>query len=423
MKRLALVLLASLTLAVGLAGPGSAAAPPSEPIVLVLFYGEGCPHCARERAFLVGLRERHPSLLVEEHEVWRDAVGRALFVRVAAEHGVEPSAVPTTFLGGQVWVGYDAAVGPQLEAAVVALEAGREPPVARRTSIEVPFLGTVDVGGWPVVTATLLIGFVDGINPCSLWVLSMLLALVLHSGSRRRVLAVGAVFLTVTATLYGIYIAGMFSALDVVGDLVWFRLLVVVVAGAFGLLHLREHVAVVTGRDLGGPSVSIPDARKPGIYRHMRSLAVSDAPLGTVLAGSAALAVGVSLVETPCTAGLPLLWANLLTDSGIGWAGRSVLFLLYLSVFLLDELVVFALAVITLRATKLQERHGAALQLVSGTLLVALALAMLVAPELMDTVAGTMVVFGLAGLVVATVLFVERGRVPRHRPTASGRTT
>ena len=76
-------------------------------VELVLFYGEGCPYCAKERAFLVGLQERQPLLDVIAYEVWHDEENRRLFQQTAAAFGVDARSVPTTFLGETVWIGFD----------------------------------------------------------------------------------------------------------------------------------------------------------------------------------------------------------------------------------------------------------------------------------------------------------------------------
>jgi len=382
-------------------------------IELIVFYGEGCPYCARELAFLSDLQQRQPLLDVAAHEVWNNAENRELFQSMAAAHGIDARAVPTTFIGDSFWVGFDSTVQRQIEAAVDALaEGAAPPPVEERTTIDVPFVGKVDVGDSSLVVATLLIGFVDGINPCSLWVLSMLLALVLHSGSRKRIIVVGMVFLTVTSALYGLYMIGAYSALDYAGEVTWVRLAVAVVAGTFGVLHLKEYV---THR---GPSLTIADEKKPGMFGRMRGIARPERSLPAVLGGTVVLAVGVSLAETPCTAGLPLLWTDLLSSRDVPVSGAVVLFILYLLVFLLDELIVFGAAVITLRSTKLQERHGRILQLVSGTLMVALAVTMLLAPQLLESVSGTAAVFAAAALVIVGVIALDH-RVPAHHPRPS----
>jgi glutaredoxin len=381
---------------------------PVEIVEIVVFHGEGCPYCARALDHLAELAAREPRVRVVDHEVWNDPTYRGLFAEMAAAHGIEISGVPTIFLGDAVWVGFDATVAAQIDETVTALLAGSEQPELERTTVDVPLVGTVDVADRSLVAATILIAFVDGVNPCSFWVLSMLLALVLHSRSRARILVVGAVFLTVTSALYGLYMLGAYSVLDLASGADGIRWAVALVAGVFGLLHVKEYV---THR---GPSVTIPEERKPGMLARMRGLAATDRSWPALVGGTAVLAVGVSLVETPCTAGLPLLWTNLLTGRGVEPAGAALLFAVYLLVFLFDELVVFTVAVTTMRAVKLQERHGRVLQLVSGTLMLTLAVAMVAAPRLLESVTGTLVVFGSAAAVVVAVLAVDRLR-PRAR--------
>ncbi len=374
----------------------------TDTIELIVFHGDGCPHCAHMLAFLDDLDDRHPTLDVVAYEVWYDTANQTIFAETLAEFGDEPRAVPTVVVGGQVFVGYQDSIAERIATVVGELAAGRDPTASSDYSIDVPFAGRIDVGSRSLVGATVLIAFVDGVNPCSLWVLSMLLALVVHSGSRARVLAVGSLFLLVTSLLYGLYMLGAYTALSVVGRRTWIRAAVALVAGSFGLLHLKEHWTS------GGPSVTIPAERKPGLFRRMRRLADTDRSLPATLGGTAVLAVGVSLLETPCTAGLPLLWTDLVAERNVSAAGAAVLFGLYLAVFLIDELVIFAAVVSTMRVAKLQERHGRMLQLIGGTLMLTLAVAMVAAPHLLDTVGGTVVVFGVAAVVCASIVLGER---------------
>lgn len=354
---------------------------------IVLFHGDGCPHCAAERTFLAEVVARHPGIVVEEHEVWYDADGRDLLLRTAEELGFEPVGVPVTVVGDRFWIGFDAAIGAQIEQAALS---GAPPG-------EAPGNATA---GENLLAATLAIAFVDGVNPCSLWVLSLLLAMVLHHGSRGRVLVVGGVFLVVTAAMYGLYLLGLYSAASYLSGMEWLRLVVALVAGTFGVLQLKDGLGI-----RHGPTLSISAARRPGLYARMRTIASPQGAFAATLAGTVALAVAVSLLETPCTAGLPLLWTTMLAEQGVGTLQAAGLFAVYLSVFLLDELVVFTIAVVTLRSTRLQERHGRALKLVAGSVLMSLAAAMLVWPTALATLGGTLAVF-TGALVLAFVLYV-----------------
>jgi cytochrome c biogenesis protein CcdA len=240
--------------------------------------------------------------------------------------------------------------------------------------------------------------------------------MVLNRGSRGRVVLVGVVFLSVTAGMYGLYMAGMYSAASYLSAMGWLRLVVALVAGTFGVLQFKDGLGVSAG-----PSLSISPQRRPGLYARMRSVASPDRALAATIAGTVALAVAVSLIETPCTAGLPLMWTTMLADQGVGLAEAVGLFAVYMVVFLLDEFIVFAAAVVTLRATRLQEKHGRLLKLIAGSVLICLALAMLVNPTIMTSLLGTSVVFTAAAIIAVVAYGLTAGRsAPESSHPSSG---
>jgi glutaredoxin len=392
------------------------------PVTIEFFWGDGCPHCAAEEAFLDDLVARYPDVLVNAYEVWYDAANRARFERVAAAHGIEASAVPATFLGGRAWVGFSDRIGDEIEAVVRAELAQRgsaspspsgspdASPEPTPSTVEVPIIGPVDPARASLVVVTGLIALVDGFNPCSLWVLSVLLAMMLHSGSRRRLLAVGLTFLLVAGLAYGLFMIGLFAVLDWVGYGPWVRAGIATLIGVLGALAVRDYFA--SG---GRFSVGIPEERKPEITRRSRQLALSERSLIAVVPMTAFLAAGVSLLELPCTAGFPVLWNGILAERGVAGVEFAGLLGVYLGIYLLDELVLFAAAVTTMRVTKMQERHGRALKLVAGSVMLALAAAMLVAPAVLESLAGALLVFGFALAVTAVILVTTA----RRRPAAA----
>jgi glutaredoxin len=401
--------------------PARAEGGSADEVVITLFWGNGCPHCAAEKAFLDELLERHDRVVVDAYEVWYDTENQALFEAMATEHGIEVSGVPTTFIGGRSWVGYSEAIGAEIEAAVVdelAALASVAPSAAEATpkpsgTARVPLFGEIDAAAGSLVTVTAAIALVDGFNPCSLWVLSVLLAMMLHSGSRRRLLAVGATFLVVAGAAYGLFMLGLFAVMDWVGYTTWVQVGVAAVVGIFGLVAVKDYFWY--GR---GPSLSIPEDRVPEIARRSRELALSERSLVLLVPMTALLAAGVSLLELPCTAGFPVMWNGILADRGVTGIEFGALLGLYLAIYLLDELVLFAAAFATLRATRIQERHGRTLKLLAGTVMLALAVVMLGAPDLLDSVAGALAVFG-AALGAAALVLVIAPRLGMVAPESS----
>lgn len=398
-------ILVALVVSVPAATGARPAPPPAGTLLIEYFWGDGCPHCATQRQWLDSLLARHPHLRLASYEVWHDAQNRERFMATAAAHGGAALAVPATFVAGRAWIGFSPAVAREIE----ALVAGAAPPGrSADTVLALPLIGEVDLGAHSLLAATVLIAFVDGFNPCSLWVLTLLLGIVVHSGSRGRVVVVGATFLTVTATLYGAFVAGLFTAFAVVGVIWWVRVVVALIAGVFGAVNVKDYFWYKAG-----VSFTIPESRKPGIYRDIRWLATPGRSLPALIGATAVMAAGITLVELPCTAGFPVLWSALMTSQGVAGAQLVPLLGAYVAVYLLDELAVFAAFAFTLRTTRFQERHGRLLKLVGGMIMLALAAALLAAPGAMTTVGGSLGVFGAALALTAAIAILHRVVLPR----------
>lgn len=421
------------------------------PVDLYIFHGDGCPHCDDALAFLENLGERHPTLRVHDFEVWYDEANRGLLSELANAYGRTVQGVPVIFLGDEMWTGFGPSVERDLRMRVDQYERvpapdpmarigrapggglpgaegdagddaapaapadgqGAAPLASQDRTLDLPLFGTVDLERTSLVLSTALIALVDGVNPCSLWVLALLLGVVLGTGttSRRRVLIIGATFLTITAIVYAAFIAGVFEILAYLSLLGWIRVAVAILALAIAAINLKDYVAF--GR---GPSLTIDDSAKPGIYKGIRAIMKAEGSWTLTLGATAALALGVTLVELPCTIGLPVVWGTLLADAGVSRGGFGGLLGLYMAIYLLDELVIFGAAVITLKATRLDESGGRVLKLLGGAVMLALALAMLAQPEALSSLRGTALVFAAALGGTALVLVTHRIVHPASSP-------
>lgn len=457
-SRIAAWLALPFVLLLALAGPTrvQAQAEAPLPVDVYLFHGDGCPHCANAIEFLRELREDHPTLHVYDYEVYNDAANQRLFAAFAAAYGRTVQGVPMLFLGDEAWSGfgestardlrlrvdqYEAVAAPDplarldedLRAYALANSGGVVPPPAATTSgsgrvanagalagsaptavdteLAIPLLGTIDLATTSLILSTALIGLVDGVNPCSLWVLALLLGVVLGTGSRRRVMLIGGTFLILAAAVYAAFIAGMFEVLAYLSLLGWIRVVVAILAGLIAAVHIKDYVAFKQGL-----SFTTPDAAKPGIYKGIRRVMKAEGSLFMTLGATGALAVGVTLVELPCTVGLPVVWSALVADAGVGRGVFGGLLGLYMLLYLLDELVIFGVAVVTLRAARVGEGGARVLKLLSGSVMLALAVAMLQFPEALGSLTGTVVVFGVALGGAGLVLLAHRWIHPQSSP-------
>jgi hypothetical protein len=153
--------------------------------------------------------------------------------------------------------------------------------------------------------------------------------------------------------------------------------------------------------------------KKPGIYQRMRKLVNASQSFWGLASATVVLAAGVSLVEFSCTAGFPVLWTNLLISQKVSGLSFVLLLLLYLLIYQLDEMAIFFTAVFTLKASKLEEKHGRILKLIGGMLMLTLAGVVLVNPALMDSLSSSLIIFGAALSVTLVVLLFYRVVLPK----------
>ncbi|MCC5983309.1 MAG: hypothetical protein JJU42_02985 [Rhodobacteraceae bacterium] len=384
--------------------PARAETPEPNGPVLHVFWSLTCPVCIRQKPWIDGLEARFPGLRVEAMELSRSDRDHARFDAMAAERGIRPEFVPTLMLGPRAWIGDTPTLRAEIEAAIEAALTGTE--TVTDSALRLPIWGEVDAAAASLAGVTALIAFVDGFNPCSLWVLTLLLGMVIASGSRSRVAVVGVSFLLTTALIYGAFIAGLFSVMAWAFALPWVRWAVALFALGFGLVSIKDYFW--HGR---GFSFSIPEGQKPGIYTRLRRLRQEDLNTPALIAATVAMAAGIALVELPCTAGFPVVWSGILADRGLtAGAGFWGLLALYVLIYLGVELVIFAVAVTGMSLGRMGERHGRALKLIGGVVMVALAGALALRPELMEDLGASVLLFGGALGVALAVLLVHGRR-------------
>jgi hypothetical protein len=129
--------------------------------------------------------------------------------------------------------------------------------------------------------------------------------------------------------------------------------------------------------------------------------------------GTVVLALGITLVELPCTAGFPMVWTGIIAQQGVSLPYFAALLAFYITVYLMIELVIFGSVVITMKRSRFEERHGRILKLFGGMIMLALAITLVVAPDTMHSLGGTLAVFGGAIAASAVVLWVHRRILPR----------
>jgi glutaredoxin len=362
-----LVVLAVLSF---LAVAGDGAAAPGQSAVLEVFVRDGCPHCAAAKEFLPGFVAARPALRLVLRSLERDPAARDDLARVSRMAGVWPPGVPTFVYGERILVGFDSAETTGRELAAVV-----DRQMAAATSIESGLFGTLSVGRLGLPMFTLALGLLDGFNPCAMWVLLFLLSLLVRLHDRRRMALVAGTFVLVSGAVYYAFMAAWLNVFLLIGMSAALRVALGGVALVIGAINLGDFL-----QPSGGFTLAIPAAAKPRLYVRVRAILAADRLLPT-LAGVAVLAVVVNFIELLCTAGIPALYTAVLAQQGLDVTAYYAYLGLYIIGYIADDAVMVATAVIALGNIRLTEAGGRWLKGLSGAVMLALGVAMILRPE------------------------------------------
>jgi glutaredoxin len=339
---------------------------------LVVFVRQGCPHCADAKVFLQQLARERPALAIVYRDVVSDPAAATELERLSREAGLWPPGVPTFLAGGSILVGFDDAehAGRQI---VSMLE--RSPPANGPGEVRSRWLGEISVSRFGLPLFTLVLGLLDGFNPCAMWVLLFLLSLLVHLQDRRRMALIAGTFVAVSGAVYYAFMAAWLNLFLVIGLSPGVRWTLAGVALLIGAVNVKDWLAF--GR---GPSLRIPETVKPGIYARVRGI-INAPTLGLSLLAVAVLAVIVNFVELLCTAGLPAVYTAVLTQHEVGTAGRYGYLALYIAGYIADDALMVTLAVLALSQRRLDETAGRSLKLASGLVMLVLGLVLALRPH------------------------------------------
>ena len=382
---------AVLTCGTALAGcrdPGEAVRHVAAALQLELFTRRGCGRCRQAKDWLPRFLADYPGLELTAADLTADAAARGRVAALVDRHRTAAASVPVFHLCDRLIVGFDRpeAMGPRLagilepwtrpcreavgsdDATVVVVGGGED------ETIDLPWLGRLDAGRLGMPLFTLAVGLVDGFNPCAMWVLLLLLSILVNLRDRTRILAIAGTFVVVSGLAYFAFMAAWLNVFQWIGMLRPVQIALGSMAVAIGLVHIKDFFAFKQG-----PSLSIPESAKPGIYARIRRI-VNAENLPAAVAGAFVLAVLVNMVELLCTAGLPAMYTGILTQRDYPAALRYGYLGLYIAAYMFDDALMVAGVVISLSRLKLQETGGRWLKLVSGGVVLALGLVMLVRP-------------------------------------------
>ena len=371
-------------------------------IKLYLYYGDGCPHCEEEMKFLKTIEKKYSNLEIIKKEVWYNDANSSELQKVNEAFSINRIGVPTNVIGETIIRGYGNGTGSKIERAIKYYSNSEneyidavdgiindnykyeekensfekeEEESDENVSIDVPIAGNVNLKNVSLTTAAVVIGLIDGFNPCAMWVLLFLISVLIGMKNKKRMWALGIAFLVTSALVYMCIMLAWISIAVKITTVIWIRNIIAVVALIGGVINLRSFF---THQDSGCEVVD--DKKRKTIFKKIKKF-TSEKSFIIALVGVIGLAISVNMVELACSAGLPLVFTELLAINNVNTFMKIMYTVLYIIFFLIDDLIVFIIAMFTMKITGISTKYNKYSHLLGGVVMLIIGILLILKPE------------------------------------------
>ncbi len=350
------------------------------------FYLPTCPHCADQKPIYYEVKANRTDIPFYEHDA-STAGGSELLYKMATEAGLDTSnlGVPIIFVGKKPLVGVHSK-----EEIIAAIEdclneckkGGSDTQITQEiktsfSDFEIPLFGKTDLTKWSLPTLAIVLGLIDGFNPCAMWVLVYLIGLLIGVQDRKKIWIIVGSFVLASGVLYFLFMTAWLNIFLFIGYIRILTIIIGLVALGGGILDLKEYFT--TKGDL---TCKVEDEK--GQEKTMKKIEriISQPVSIAIILSIIGLAFVVNSVEFVCSAAIPAVFTQLLSLSGISSFYHYLYILIYVFFFMLDDLIIFGMAAFAL-GSEFGQKYAKYCKLIGGIILIILGLIMLFMPGLL----------------------------------------
>lgn len=385
-----------------------------------LFYGNGCPHCAAEEEFLSDYLKDRTDVKLYKYEIWYDSHNQELLSKVQKEMGTtNKNGVPFTVIGKKTIVGYaDGVTDEQIKDAInyylnndyrdyageitgkvkktevkedtIKDESKTEDKIEKADdtkdsdqtdeNVTVPVLGKINAKKVSLPILAVVLGFVDGFNPCAMWILIFLITMLFNMKDRKKMWILGLTFILTSGIVYLMFMLAWLNLATFISKIAFIRLLIAVIALVVGLINVYKYIDSLKKKDEGCDVVDKKDRKK--IMEKIISI-THEKKFIIALLGIMVLAASVNIIELMCSIGIPLLFTQILAMNNLSTFSYMIYMFIYIFFFLIDDIVIFVISMVTLKVTGLSTKYTKYSHLIGGIIMLIIGLLLIIKPELL----------------------------------------
>ena len=362
-------------------------------INIYVFHSETCGNCQDMLAYLEDLETEYSNINILYYEV-HDADNYNLFSKVIDAFDQE-SLFPTVIIGGINFIGYSEQITIDIEKTISRYTDNSYVDIVNkiindeeilitdfdtlsRDTVTLPIIGEVKIETMSLSLAGVVLGFVDGFNPCAMWVLIFLISMLVNMKDRKKMWLIGITFLVTSALVYFLIMVSWLSVAVTITSVNWLRSMIGLIALIFGGYNVQKYIKN-RNKEVGCEVTN--ESQKIKIIERIKSI-VNKQNLLLALLGVIALAITVNIIELACSAGLPLLFTQILAYNDLA-VGTYFLYIgIYILFFLIDDLIIFSVAMITMKVTGISNKYSNLSTIIGGIIMLILGFLLIFFPNI-----------------------------------------
>ena len=339
-----------------------------------LFRGEGCPHCAEEEKWIKSIKKKYKDTVnFYDFEVWYSEENKAKLKQVGEVFDLEIKGVPFTVIGDKHYSGFSEVIKSSMEDDIEAYL--KTSSKSKDKKVKIPLLGKVSMKNSSLGLIAIILGLIDGFNPCAMWILLFLINMFLGMKNKKKAWVLGFVFLLVSALIYFLSMLGINFVVGIT-TVSYLRIAIAIFILVMGVLGLRKYLK--TRKEDDGCTV-VDDKKRKTLFKRAKKI-VNSKSFILSLVGVSALAISVNLIELACSLGFPMIYTEMLSINNVTGFSKIIYLLIYIFFYMIDDLFVFTVSMITLEATGITNKYNKLCTLVSSIIMLLMGLLLIFKP-------------------------------------------
>lgn len=367
---------------------------------IYLFYSKDCPHCEAEIKFLNSYLKDNKDVKLIKYEVAYNKENQEIFQKAYEVMDFNSNGgVPYLIVGDDVLYGFMESTGPDTikkmvdkyvkddEIDIFGEEMGLVEKRERKgkekeetKKFNLPIFGEVDAKSVSLPLVAIVIGFIDGFNPCAMWVLIFLISMLFGMKDRKKMWILGLTFLFTSGFVYLLFMLSWLNLAVITSQYLLFRILIGSFSIIFGSYNIYNYIKAKKNPDVGCEVTD--DKKRRKIMNKIKDI-VKEKKFILAILGIMLLAVTVNLIELLCSLGLPMTFTQILAMNNLSKVSYGIYLLLYIIFFMIDDIIIFVIAMKTLKIKAISNKYTKYSHLIGGVIMFIIGVLMIVAPKIL----------------------------------------